>query len=1189
MSELYFAEPYWVHLFWGVLAFVGLLIYLERQQSGAVAQFASVVLQPRLVSRNSVAQRVWRIIFLALFAVFSTLAMMRPQWGFDVVATPRVGAEIMICLDVSKSMLAEDAVPNRLGRAKADIRDLLSYLDGDQVGLIAFAGRASVLSPLTPDFDFLRLALDNANPNAVSRGGTRLEEPIRKAIEGFGAAGDISRSILLISDGEDHDSFPLEAAKAAAERGIRILAVGFGDEAGSELLITDPVTKAREIVRTSDGTPVRTRLDGELLRELALLTDGAYIPAGTGALDLQSIYDNHIGPLTRGQLDGQTRTVRNDAYQWAIVLAGLALLGAVLCTLRTNRAAALQVAVLCVVLFLSGPAPSARAQGQGSDNSIDPTTDAKSKTGPKLGPKPGLESTTQTQPDASSKQEQNKQPEPARTVYNQGLTALDANDVSLSVERFERARASAGTDGETRFRATYSLGWTEVRQADSLLDEEPKQALEALERAAVWFRDAVSLRPKAEPPRYNLELIERRISQLADALAKKSDEDLGALLEALIMSQRQVLRDIGAQLEKARSAPSPNTTTVARQSHRALSARQLANIELANTLSVRAQREGDALKAKSEQKTPQEALREAQLGGLGHFLHIAQEKLTGTRARLRRVQTEPAYRRGADGLDALKQARDQLLDPIQRLDALLTDERELVALSRVRINAAVTTVTPGAGDAASSAPAWATDQYLSEAQARLIQRLLELSTGLEHAQQQPVAAPTSQSNAGALLPGAPPAPAPVDPKQAQAQERLRTLAGEALPLLGEATRAFEQATERLQEGNIGDAHAAQHEGYLALASARELFLDLRRLIETTYQTQTTLAAAIVHLKANAKASSNANIKLGETLDLTSPAKRNLARMQRLGRMLSDELTTQSAAGTGNANSNSARNANPEQQRIEQGYEHWRLANEQMHASLTPLELANTDIAARESAAAAVELSLVHLQNLRRLFFSVIEHLKETAQRQQRLNDETESQRTLPDSKPEQAARLSAEQKTLGETTNSIAEALSQQAAQSQTGPAPNPNAPNPPAPNTPTPTPGPSAQEIEQLQQASGLVKDASQAMTKAHTALAVPDLGGARAPQMEAFTKLSEAIAALTPPQHTEDSPEDSTEHGEDEQTGAGDKQPPAPAEEDGQEQAETPSNMDQLLQQVRDKEAQRRRDRTARASRYVPVEKDW
>ena len=119
---------------------------------------------------------------------------MRPQWGLRHVATPRVGAEIMVALDVSRSMLAEDVGPNRLERAKAEIADLLPYLDGDAVGLIAFAGRAAVLSPLTPDFGFLRLVLEGVGPNSAQRGGTRLEEPIRLALEGFGPTRGASRS-----------------------------------------------------------------------------------------------------------------------------------------------------------------------------------------------------------------------------------------------------------------------------------------------------------------------------------------------------------------------------------------------------------------------------------------------------------------------------------------------------------------------------------------------------------------------------------------------------------------------------------------------------------------------------------------------------------------------------------------------------------------------------------------------------------------------------------------------------------------------------------------------------------------------------------------------------------------------------------------------------------------------------------
>ncbi len=214
----------------------------------------------------------------------------------------------MIAFDVSKSMLAEDVAPNRLERAKAEIVDLLSYLEGDQVGLIAFAGRATVLAPMTPDFSFLRLVLEGAGPHSVTRGGTRLEEPIRKAVQGFGPAREASRVILLITDGGDQDSFPLDAAKAAAEAGIVIIAIGFGDELGSEIYATDPRTGARELLRDADGAAVRSRLDGELLRDIALVTDGAYVPAGTGSarsgVDLPATH--------RAAHAGQTRSAGKD-------------------------------------------------------------------------------------------------------------------------------------------------------------------------------------------------------------------------------------------------------------------------------------------------------------------------------------------------------------------------------------------------------------------------------------------------------------------------------------------------------------------------------------------------------------------------------------------------------------------------------------------------------------------------------------------------------------------------------------------------------------------------------------------------------------------------------------------------------------------------------------------------------------
>ena len=156
MNELRFAEPEWIHALWLVgVALLG-LIWLERRGGAALERFVGPALQKRMVSTTASWQRVLRHALLAVAAFSLVIGLMRPQWGFEFISAPRVGAEIMIALDVSKSMLAEDVAPNRLERAKAEIRDLLPYLEGDQVGLIVFAGRASVLCPLTPDFSFMR-------------------------------------------------------------------------------------------------------------------------------------------------------------------------------------------------------------------------------------------------------------------------------------------------------------------------------------------------------------------------------------------------------------------------------------------------------------------------------------------------------------------------------------------------------------------------------------------------------------------------------------------------------------------------------------------------------------------------------------------------------------------------------------------------------------------------------------------------------------------------------------------------------------------------------------------------------------------------------------------------------------------------------------------------------------------------
>ena len=331
-----FLYPELIHLVWAVVALVALLAWLELRGQSALARFLSPVMLIRLSDRPSLSRRIVKLVLLLATLVLGVVALMRPQsHGAEMVSSRRVSSDIMVVLDVSKSMLAEDAAPNRLARARAEIIELVDQLQGHRVGLVAFAGRASVLCPLTPDYGFFRMILRAVDTTSVGRGGTRIGEAVRKGVAAFGP-GSGARLILLITDGEDHDSYPREAAGKAAEAGIRIVAIGFGSEDGSEITLTDPETGARRVLVDGNGLVVRSRLDGELLREIALETDGVYVPAGTAALDLESIVDAHVKPIMR-QTETVERAVAVERYHWFIAASLVALCGAIRVGSRTGR------------------------------------------------------------------------------------------------------------------------------------------------------------------------------------------------------------------------------------------------------------------------------------------------------------------------------------------------------------------------------------------------------------------------------------------------------------------------------------------------------------------------------------------------------------------------------------------------------------------------------------------------------------------------------------------------------------------------------------------------------------------------------------------------------------------------------------------------------------------------------------
>ena len=285
MSNLEFDQR-WLFLAWLVPVVAAMGIYGIWQRQRELRLFASARLLPRLAPPLGWSRPLARLGLLLLCLLALVAAIIDPRWGEREQRVVRRNIDLMVLLDVSKSMLARDIAPNRLQRAKLSLRDdLLPVLGGDRIGLIAFAGLPSLKCPLTNDYGFFRLALDDVDTSSVARGGTLIGDAIRKAAECFPDKLNTHKVILLITDGEDHESFPVAAAQAVWEdHRIPIIAVALGDEREGARI---PLESERgEQYLQYQGQTVWSRANFEDLRRIAAVSElGAFIPAGTRNFD----------------------------------------------------------------------------------------------------------------------------------------------------------------------------------------------------------------------------------------------------------------------------------------------------------------------------------------------------------------------------------------------------------------------------------------------------------------------------------------------------------------------------------------------------------------------------------------------------------------------------------------------------------------------------------------------------------------------------------------------------------------------------------------------------------------------------------------------------------------------------------------------------------------------------------------
>ncbi len=502
-------------LLWVIPPLIALFALAALRRRRTLVRFAGDRSRPHAERRNA---RPFKGGLLVAAVVLIVVALARPGWTPETRTVERRGRDVVFVVDVSRSMLAQDLAPNRLERAKLAILDTLEVLRGDRVALVAFAGTAVVKSPLTFDYGFVRLAVERLSTDSTSRGGTLIGDALRVVRDSvFGDQVSAYRDVVLITDGGDLGSLPLQAAGELGALGARIIAVGLGDGVTGQP-IPDPDAGGGYL--EYEGQPVLTTLDAEALRELAGVTPGGrYVNVATGNFDLGVLYTQLIAGADRQLLERTEREVFQERFQpflgAALVLLALEFLLPDLIRRRRRRGRrgaahppAVAVVLFAVAAALVTPAPARavgvpeRAERDGRQAFADGRfMDAAGAFGAAAEARPGV----------------------AELLYDGGISAYRAGDLESAAGLLRQAVEQAGRS-ELQAAGHFALGNLGVQGVEQMLAEQggapvdPQAAIAGLTSAAQSYRRALDLHPDWEDAAHNLETTRLRLHQLLQQL-----------------------------------------------------------------------------------------------------------------------------------------------------------------------------------------------------------------------------------------------------------------------------------------------------------------------------------------------------------------------------------------------------------------------------------------------------------------------------------------------------------------------------------------------------------------------------------------------------------------------------------------------------------------------------------------------
>jgi len=508
-----FFEPIWLAV--GVLAIIAVVLLeigAQRRRNQAVHLFAASHLVQALTGSLSPGNRLLKRVLLILAVALLFVAMARPHLLFKWSEETRSGLDVLLAIDCSKSMLTEDVKPNRLERAKLAVEDFADHLPDNRLGLIAFAGDAFLQCPLTLDHDAFQSSVRELDTDTIPRPGTDVATAIDQAVLALKSQPNNMKFMILITDGEDLEGRVLDAAKNAAQAGLKIYTVGVGTAEGGLIPERDDAG-AVAYLHDSSGQIVQSKLDESTLKQIASLTGGAYEPLGQNAEGLEAIYSRYIAPLPKQHLEERREKIRYERFEWPLGLAVFLLIweflvrerAASTTTLpvlssaarpvrvrrRTSGTPATVARLLLLGLFLGG-ATLARA-------AMADTAEKDYKSGQFA--------------DAAQKYREALENQPARhdLQYDRGDAAYKAGEFNEAEEAFRKALDTPNL--KLQEDSYYNLGNTQFKHGEAMEKADSKRAQELWEQSLHSYESALKLKEAADT-RHNYDIVKKKLDQL---------------------------------------------------------------------------------------------------------------------------------------------------------------------------------------------------------------------------------------------------------------------------------------------------------------------------------------------------------------------------------------------------------------------------------------------------------------------------------------------------------------------------------------------------------------------------------------------------------------------------------------------------------------------------------------------------